>query len=481
MSEPPDDSHEPPPDDAAHPPRSGMSRLWKLSSLSTKVSASYAASKMKRLFQGAEAAAASIEAANKKNAARIAETLGELKGAAMKLGQLLSIQEEGVPKEFRALLGRLQTQAPPMHPSFAIEIVERELGGKIDALFAEFERKPLAAASLGQVHAARLKTGEAVVVKVQYPGIDESVASDLKIARPLVKGLALTGKSYDLREALEEIEARLIEETDYVHEADNQEALAAGFAKFGRRLPDGRPEIVVPRVFRSHSTRRVLTMERLHGLHLDPFCEAVPEPEIRMAARRALSHAFWFMELEIGILHSDPHPGNFLFLGEVAPDGRFRFGGQVGILDFGCVKVLPASFTRNYTRLTRAVIARDDARILDVYVDMGFLKPEEKASERAKEWLVWTYLSYTPLVEDRPWPRAPEESWEKFTIDMSAGMQRVAWKVGIHMPRDAVYLNRVSLGVMCFWARLGGSDNWHRIMWEHLEATERILAAGGAR
>lgn len=461
------------------PPRSGLSRFFKLSTLSTRVSASYAASRVKRLFQGSQAAAAALDAVNFKNAARIAETLGELKGAVMKLGQVISIQEEAVPKEFRALLAKLQTQAPPMHPSFAIDIVESELKGKITSLFAEFERKPFAAASLGQVHRATLPGGEPVVVKIQYPGIDESVASDLKIARPLIQVLARTGKSYDLREALAEVEARLSEEVDYLHEAENQEAIREGFERLGRRLPDGRLEVVVPRVFRSHSTRRVLTMERLEGLHLDDFCAAVSDPATRVAARETLSHALWTMQVELGMLHADPHPGNFLFLGQRAPDGRFEFDGRLGLLDFGCVKVFPERFTKNYMKLLRAACARDDEAIVEAYLAMGFVTEDEARTDRVREWIRWTYLSTVPLLEDRPWPSLPGESWEKFIADLHQGMQEIIWRAGVYTPADAVYLNRVSLGVMCFWARLGGASNWHRIMMGHIERAERRLAAAG--
>ena len=462
-------------DHAAPPPRTGFSRFFKLSTLSTKVSASYAVSKVARLFKGSAAAAQALDAVNLKNAARIAETLGELKGAVMKLGQLISIQEEAVPKEFRGILSKLQTQAPPMHPSFAIDIVESELKGKIADLFADFERKPFAAASLGQVHRARLRSGEDVVVKVQYPGIDESVAADLKLVRPLVKTLAMTGKSYDLREVLEEVEARLSEEVNYLHEAENQEAMREGFDRWGRRLPDGRLEVVIPRVFPSHTTRRVLTMERLEGLHLDPFCAAVTDPATRMRAREALSHATWTQELELGMLHADPHPGNFLFLGAPGPDGAFRFDGRIGLLDFGCVKIFPEEFTRRYIRLLKAAISRSDAALERAFLDLGFISEEERTTDRLREWIWWSYLSMKPLMEDRVWPAREGESWESFIQEMHEGLQRVVWRAGVYTPRDAVYLNRVSFGIMCFWARLGGATNWYRIMMQHIDAAERKL------
>jgi predicted unusual protein kinase regulating ubiquinone biosynthesis (AarF/ABC1/UbiB family) len=448
----------------APPPTGRFARFFKLSSLSTGVLATGALGKVRKVFAKGGAEAVAIEAkANLDKALKIAETLGELKGAVMKLGQVISIQEDAVPKEFRDVLSRLQSQAPPMHPSYAIDVIQTELKRKLDDLFADFERKPFAAASLGQVHRATLKgSGEPVVVKVQYPGIDETIETDLKLAGPIVKAIALTGKSYDMREMLQEVRERLAEELDYVHEADNQERM--------RELLGGCPHVVVPRVVRSHSARRVITMERLDGIHLDAYVAAETDPERRNAMAAKLSDLLWRMQVEIGMLHADPHPGNFLFL----PDGR------IGLLDFGCVKVFPEEFLRNYVTLIRRVVRRDDAGILEVYERMGFLTAEERAgaasSERMKEWLRWSYLCCTGLDEDRDFPDpARGESWGRFITDLHESMSRHIFKVGCYTPKDAVYLNRVTIGIMCFWRRLEARGNWHRIMMRHIEAAEARL------
>ncbi len=457
-------------DGGAPPPAGVFSRFLKLSRLSTTMSASYALSRARNLFSrgGAKAVAREAET-HASNAFRVLETLGELKGAVMKLGQVLSIQEDAVPKEFRDILAKLQTQAPPMHPAYAVSIVEGELGRKIDDLYEEFERKPFAAASLGQVHGARLKgTGEPVVVKVQYPGIDETIESDLKLAAPIVKAVAFASKSYDMREMLEEVEARLKEEVDYLQEARNQETLREALADV--------PDIVVPRVFRTHTTRRVITMERLDGLHLDAFCEAVKDPVRRNTAALKLSDVLWRMQVDIGILHADPHPGNFLFLAD----------GRIGLLDFGCVKVFPDAFIRNYVTLIRHALRNDDEAILDTYERMGFLTAEERRTNArlVDGWLEWTHLSCTGLLEDREFPDpARGESWAKFVTDLHDCLNRLVFTVGTYTPRDAVYLNRVTLGIMCFWSRMDVRANWHRTMMRHLEAAERRLGidhpAGG--
>jgi predicted unusual protein kinase regulating ubiquinone biosynthesis (AarF/ABC1/UbiB family) len=450
----------------APPPTGRLSRFFRLSGLSTAMAATSTLGAVKKAFTRDGAKAAAIEARTQAtNALRLLDTMGDLKGAVMKLGQVISIQEDAVPKEFRDVLARLQTQAPPMHPSYAIDVIETELKRKLADLFADFERKPFAAASLGQVHRATLKTGEPVVVKVQYPGIDETIEADLRLAGPLVRAFALTGKSYDMREMLEEVRERLREEVDYLHEAENQERLAERLAHV--------PDAVIPRVHRSHTARRVITMERLDGLHLDAYVAAEPDPARRNEMARKLSDILWRMQVEIGMLHADPHPGNFLFL----PDAR------VGLLDFGCVKVLPDAFVRNYVALIRKIIARDEEGILEVYERMGFLTADERRERgpRMQEWIRWSYLCCTGLTEDREFPDpARGESWGRFMTELHDAMARHIFQVGTYTPRDAVYLNRVTLGIMCFWNRLGAKGNWHRIMMRHLETAERRLGGGAA-
>lgn len=266
-----------PEDEGGAPPPTGrVSRFFKLSSLSGGVMATSALGAVKKAFSGRAKAAAIDAKANLDKARKIVETFGELKGAVMKLGQVISIQEDAVPPEFRDVLSRLQSQAPPMHPSYAIDVIESELGRRLPDLFADFERKPFA----------------------------------------------------------------------------------------------------------------------------------------------------------------------------------------------------------NYMALIRKVIARDHDGILDVYERMGFLTREERTTERIQEWLKWSYLCCTGLDEDRVFPDpARGESWGKFITDLHGSLNRHMFKVGTYTPKDAVYLNRVTLGIMCFWKRLDARGNWHRIMLRHIEAAEKRLGA----
>jgi predicted unusual protein kinase regulating ubiquinone biosynthesis (AarF/ABC1/UbiB family) len=262
---------------------------------------------------------------------RILATLGELKGAALKLGQALAMDPDALPEEARSVVARLLSQAPQrMQFAQVAEVVRAELGAHPEDLFAEFAREPLAAASLGQVHAARLDDGTEVVVKVQYPGVDKALESDLANAALLVRGFALTGESLDGRPYYDEMRASLLRELDYGQEAAQAEAY--------RRAAERFPELVVPRVIRERSRRRVLCLTRLHGQGLLDFIESAPSPEERFRVGRLLLLAIWGPFYATRLIHADPHPGNFF----VMPDGK------LGVLDFGATKLLSERFAAVY-------------------------------------------------------------------------------------------------------------------------------------
>jgi predicted unusual protein kinase regulating ubiquinone biosynthesis (AarF/ABC1/UbiB family) len=273
----------------------------------------------------------------RKAAERILGTLGELKGAALKLGQALAMDPDALPPEARRIVARLLSQAPQRMPFEQVaEVVRAELGHDPDELFAEFEREPLAAASLGQVHGARLRDGRDVVVKVQYPGVDRALESDLANAAILVRGLSLTGDTLDGRPYYEEVRASLLRELDYVQEAEQCRA----YAKAAR----GYPELAVPEVVSDVSSLRVLCLTRLRGPHLLELIESSPSEEERYRVGRLLAFAIWGPFYAARRIHADPHPGNFLLL----PDGR------LGVVDFGATKLLSEPFAATYRSFLEA-------------------------------------------------------------------------------------------------------------------------------
>ena len=308
-----------------------LRRLSRLAYLTARTTGDLLAQQARRKLSGDSAADLS------KAAERILGTLGELKGAALKLGQALAMDPDALPVEARRIVARLLAQAPQrMSFEQVAEVVRAELGRPPDELFESFEREPIAAASLGQVHGARLQDGRDVVLKVQYPGVERALESDLANVAVLVRGLSLTGEALDGRPYYDEVRASLLRELDYVQEA----AQCRAYASAAR----GYPELAVPEVIAERSSRRVLCLTRLRGPHLLEAMESLPAEEERYRIGRLLVFAIWGPFYAARRIHGDPHPGNFLVL----PDGR------LGVLDFGATKLLSEPFAATYRSFLEA-------------------------------------------------------------------------------------------------------------------------------
>ena len=316
--------------DDEHVPAGRLRRLSRLAYLTARTTGDLLAAQARRKLTGDGVPHEDLRKAGE----RILATLGELKGAALKLGQALAMDPDALPEETRSIVAKLLSQAPErMEFSQVAEVVRSELGKAPDELFAEFEREPLAAASLGQVHAARLRDGREVVVKVQYPGIEKALENDLSNAAVLVRGFALTGKTLDGRAYYDELRASLLRELDYVQEAAQAEAYRAAASRY--------PELVVPEVVKERSSLRVLCLTHLHGQPLLDFMDSKAPDEERFRVARLLIFAIWGPFYAARLVHADPHPGNFF----VMPDGR------LGVLDFGATKVLSLRFATVYRTL----------------------------------------------------------------------------------------------------------------------------------
>ena len=254
----------------------------------------------------------------KKASRRLREELGAMKGPAMKLGQLLSLQDGILPEESLLELASLQMQAPGMHASLARAQFKAALGKYPEEMFREFDPEPFAAASLGQVHRAITLKGEKVAVKIQYPAIRSAIESDLKLLRSAMLPGRVSGHVPSA--LLDEIARGLLEETDYVREAGNLDYFRQGLA--------GLDFVTVPRVHWELSTDRVLTMSFVEGEHLSEWLKRKPSQALRDLTGARLFEAYETQGQHLRMIHADQHPGNFLF----QPDGRF------GLVDFGCVK-----------------------------------------------------------------------------------------------------------------------------------------------
>jgi predicted unusual protein kinase regulating ubiquinone biosynthesis (AarF/ABC1/UbiB family) len=395
-----------------------------------------------------------------RTAERYADLLGHSKGALMKAGQMLSLASvaPAVPAELRATyqsaLARLRSEAPPMAPQSVRAVLESELRCPAESAFAEFDWTPLAAASVGQVHAARLRDGRAVAVKIQYPGVAAAIAADAKNTELLatflglfIGGLSSRKLSFDLRGAAREISARIAEELDYRLEAANQ----AEFAEHYR----GHPFIHVPDAIPELCTGRVLTQELVRGLSWSEALGA--EQRLRDRWGETIWRFTYGTSRHIGVQHADPHPGNYVF----------HEDGSVSFLDFGCVKRFARDRFAMLDVIMREVL-RDDAQgTWRACVEAGFwrstdpITPEEVLAYWREDWeMLWAQRRFvvTPESVARRVERRASRSGP------SANALRL-----LRMPPEYTVMGRVELGVEAVIGQLRAGGEWGAIAAEHLE------------
>ncbi len=382
----------------------------------------------------------------------VTEALGNMKGALMKLGQMASYIDSGLPDPVRQTLAQLQNDAPPMTPELARSTVEAAFGAPLAERFAEFDLEPIAAASIGQVHRAITLDGRAVAVKVQYPGVAEAVAADLGNADWLFAMLATAFPGLESGPVVEELKERLGEELDYELEAANQRE----FAEFYR----GHPFIHVPEVIDELCTPTVLTTELAVGVSFDEVCTWTPEERNRTA--ETLFRFSFGSIYRSAAFNGDPHPGNYLF----------RPGGEVTFLDFGLVKRFDAEQTDLFERMINAmVIERDIPAFRSVITEAGLIAPDAPFTDDE----IGDYFSfyYTYVLADGP-----------VTIDeeyAAGGVRHLFGTDGEHgelmkqlnVPPSFVVLQRITLGLMGLFASLEATADWRSIaseLWPSVSA-----------
>jgi len=395
------------------------------------------------------------------NAAVLAKALGGLKGPLMKVAQLMATIPDLLPPEYADELAKLQSDAPPMGAAFVKRRMQAELGPDWQGRFKSFDLKPAAAASLGQVHKAVATDGGLLACKLQYPDMKSAVEADLSQLDILFAIHRRFEPVIDTTEAAKEIGARVREELDYLREAKNA-------ALYGHMLA-GQKLVRTPKVRPDLSTDRLLTMDWLEGEKLLSFKGA--PLEVRNHIASAMFTAWWLPFSRFGVIHGDPHLGNYSVFGG---------GAGINLLDYGCVRVFPPSFVGGVVDLYRGLQEGDQARIVHAYESWGFKGLKKDVIETLN---IWARFIYGPLLEDRVRTVADGVDpgkygrREAFTVH-----QALKNKGPVTVPREFVFLDRAAVGLGAVFLHLGAELNYHRMFEEALGdfSLEALTAHQGA-
>ena len=421
-----------------------LQRNVDLATLGVKVGSTYASTAARKVFASAERRVELDTERELRTAEAISERLGNMKGALMKLGQMASYVDEGLPEPLRQALAQLQSNAPPMSAELAAQVIREELGRGPDELFVEWDPQPLASASIGQVHRAVVvdpDTGleRAVAVKVQYPGVGDAIAADLRNADLLGAILRQGFGGLDPDEMVAEIKERITDELDYELEARNQTIFAEHYR--------GHPFIHVPEVLPSLSTRRVLTTELVTG---HTWAEALTWDQRQRDMIGETLFRFVFRSLYgMHLFNGDPHPGNYLFHG----DGRVTF------FDFGLVKHFTDEEMATFVSMVRtAAYEHDVPAFRQILERAGMLRPGAPVPDPD----VGEYFSqfYESVREDKPvtWSGEYSSRIVRHTFDRTSPISQYAT-----VPRAFVFIQRINLGLYALLGELRASGNYRRM------------------
>jgi len=399
-----------------------------------------------------------LELDRAKNAAELAAALGGLKGPIMKVAQLLATIPEVLPPEYTQELTKLQSQAPPMGWAFVKRRMSAELGPDWQNKFASFEHHPAAAASLGQVHRARARDGAELACKLQYPDMQSAVEADLGQLRILFAIRQRFDPAIDTSEIIKEISARVREELDYQREAKH-------VALYRAMLADS-ALIRVPRVWPALSTGRLLTLDWLEGRRL---LEHKDDPlAVRNRLATALFTAWWRPFIRYGVIHGDPHLGNYsVFDADDGDAPRKTKPAGINLLDYGCIRIFPAKFVGGVVDLYTGLRTGDQELVVHAYQTWGFQRLSRELIEILN---IWARFIYGPLMDDRVRTIAdgvkPAEYGRKEAFAVHQALKR---KGPVTVPREFVLMDRAAIGLGGVFLHLRAELNFYRLFNEAME------------
>jgi predicted unusual protein kinase regulating ubiquinone biosynthesis (AarF/ABC1/UbiB family) len=385
------------------------------------------------------------------DASALSSALGRLKGPLMKVAQLMATIPDLLPPEYAAELQKLQSEAPPMGWAFVKRRMMAELGAGWEKKFAKFEHHPSAAASLGQVHRAQSLDGAALACKLQYPDMQSAVEADLRQLEWLLAIRRRFDSAIDTSEIGKEIGARVREELDYRREAKH--------VALYRQMLDGVDVVHVPRAWPDLSTGRLLTLDWLEGTKMlshknDPLAA-------RNKLATAMFTAWWFPFSRFGVIHGDPHLGNYtVFAEDGAPGG-------INLLDYGCIRIFAPKFVRGVVDLYHGLLRGEDDLIVHAYETWGFRKLSRELIETLN---IWARFIYAPLLDDRVRTIAdgvaPSEYGRREAFRVHQALKA---KGPVTVPREFVFMDRAAIGLGAVFLHLRAELNFYKLFNEAIE------------
>jgi predicted unusual protein kinase regulating ubiquinone biosynthesis (AarF/ABC1/UbiB family) len=386
---------------------------------------------------------------NASHAAALARSLGGLKGPVMKVAQMMASVPDLLPPDYAAELEKLQSEAPPMGAAFVKRRMAAELGADWLSLFASFDFRPAAAASLGQVHRATSKGGAALACKLQYPDMSSAVEADLRQLDAVFALHRRLNPAIDTREIAKEIGARVREELDYHREAKHAALYADILASTA--------EVRVPTVKQELSTRRLLAMEWLEGRKLLDIKQAGQAERNLVGA--AIFKAWWIPFIQFGVIHGDPHLGNYTVFAEAGEEAS-----GINLLDYGCIRIFTSQFAGGVVDLYEGLLHNDFDRTVHAYESWGF---RGLTKDLAKTLNIWARFIYAPMLDDRVRSVADGVAPAKYGRKEAFTVHQALKQKGpVLVPREFVFMDRAAIGLGSAFLHLDARLNFYRLFHE---------------
>ncbi len=408
-------------------PISRVSRAGKIVGTGIKVGGNY----VKYLAKRSADPKTAKDELNEKNATEILNALNELKGGALKIAQMLSMDYGILPKEYSEKFQSAQHNTTPLSYPLVVKTFKKSIGKHPNLLFDSFSKKAFSAASIGQVHKATLGD-QTFAVKVQYPGVADSINSDLKMVRQLVSRAVKVSRE-ELNYYLIEIEKKLLEETNYELELERSILLTESCQHFD--------QIIFPTYYPEYSSSKILTMDWVDGIHIKEWISTNPSQEMRNQTGQAIWDFFNFQVFQLKVAHADPHPGNFL----ITKDN------QLAIVDFGCVKEIPDEFYNHLILFLESEVIENDQRLLIIYKDLDLFHPEDTEDQKR----MYTDLYNTAVRHlSKPYHSDTFDFGDEgfmnqfYSIIEGVLLDKKIWKSNLARGnRDGIYINRIFFGL----------------------------------